>query len=1075
MSNKFRAAFLILAACAALAVCAWSLAQTPVPNQPASPGRPITPVGELVLDANTRQPAVGSLPVNFVRSPDTTGPGGAGRYLIAVNSGYGIQFSAATNWAQQSLAVIDLNAAPPAVVQNVYFPTPQSAHVGAVFAPQEQDDGSFTLYVSGGYENKIWVFRLRPGAREPLAPASRGPATQVAAPSISVAGFAVAATTPRFHGNREPVYPTGLALSPDSETLFVANMQSDNLGIVRDLRGARWLERVDLRARPDENVYPYAALAIPAADGKSAAKVYVSCWATATVAVVNPAPPAALVKRVGVGRHPTAMIRNAAGTRVFVANSNGDSVSVIDTASDAEIERINVRLAETERLGASPQGLALSADEKILYVANAHANVVAVVTLAAESRGASSEEEEESASSAAKEEDDEVAASSKEDEQEEEDEEETDDRSKVLGYIPTGSYPSAVALTGGTLFIGNGKGTGVENSSVVVNNSGRFPNAPNDRFPAGGGRAGGSGGQYSVSLVSGNISAVPLPDEVTLARWTQQAMRNNGLLGEQKSQLFRGPSPIKHVIYIIRENRTYDQVFGDVSRAGNGQPADGDPRLAIFGAGDAARLPGGPPQNITPNARALALRFGLLDRFFVNSEASPDGHNWSTAAFSSDYVDKMFRWTYSSRGRAYDFEGFNRLPAHWPIAGEPPLLTTPVTAEDIANFMKRYVPYLRGGRDVAEPETLYLWDASARAKLTYRNYGEFIGTISGADVDAFNANRPKRYPDLSPTLTAFATKRSLEGHFSPTYRNYDLETPDALTTDCYSALRAGKISPPYQSPDHSEARCRGYSRIADWLAEFRGYVANLNAGQGDRLPNFSMVRLPNDHTAGMGTGMPTPQFMVAENDFALGLLVEAVSSSPYWKDTAIFVVEDDAQDGPDHVDAHRSVALVISAYNRPGALVHEFHSTVSLIRTMELLLGMEPMNQLDATAAPIDIFQDAPDLKPFKALLPDVAANNLMNPPRNPTTAQWIDLTEQQNLAHADMANPRVLNEIIWFSVRGESEPMPQIARLPAFDALRAGLAGEAEGQLDAIKRMRNILAWFHVPPSKRKNGESRK
>jgi len=188
-----------------------------------------------------------------------------------------------------------------------------------------------------------------------------------------------------------------------------------------------------------------------------------------------------------------------------------------------------------------------------------------------------------------------------------------------------------------------------------------------------------------------------------------------------------------------------------------------------------------------------------------------------------------------------------------------------------------------------------------------------------------------------------------------------------------------------------------------------------------------------------------PQFFVAENDYALGRLVEEVSKSPYWKDTAIFVVEDDAQDGPDHVDAHRSVALLISAYNRPGALIHEFHNTVSLIRTIELLLGIEPMNQLDATATPINVFRAEPDLRPYKAVLPTVALDNLVTPPpRDAATAYWMRRTEEQDMAHADMADPEILNRIIWFSVRGNI-PMPEISRLPAFDAMRLGLQEERE------------------------------
>jgi YVTN family beta-propeller protein len=1026
-------------------------------------GRPFTPAGELVLDVTTGQPAVGALPVNFVRSPDTTGPNGKGRYLIAVNSGYGVQFSAATNRSQQSLAVIDLNAQPPAVVQNIYFPAPQSAQVGAVFAPQADASGAYTLYVSGGFEDKIWVFRFRPGAGEPVTPGSRGPATEVRAPSISVAAFATAAPSPRYNSNREPVYPMGLAISLDGDTLFVANNLSDNLGIIGNLRGTRQLERVDLRGPRGEFVYPYDALALPG-KGRAAGKVYVSCWGTATVAVVDPQHPEAAPKRIAVGRHPTTMARNAAGTRIYVVNSNADSVSVIDTAADKEIERIDVKLVQGERIGVSPEGLTLSEDEATLYVANAHANVLAVVALSPEARGieAKGNRAQQAAPLRPR-----SSVKGKEEDGSIRNEAEEEKHSTVRGFIPTGQYPSAVAVINKTIFVGNGKGTGFENSSMVANTSGRAPNTPNDRFPTGTGRGMGRGGQYSLSLMSGDISAVREPNDAALASYTQRAMQTNGLVGETPGQLFPGASPIKHIIYVIRENRTYDQVFGDLTFAGNGQRADGDARLAIFGAGEAARLPGpdasgrgGPPQNITPNAHALALRFGLLHRFFVNSEASPDGHNWSTAAFSTDYTDKAYRWNYSGRGRTYDFEGFNRLPNTNPVSTEPPLLPTPITVDDLANFMKRYIPYLNNSRDIAEPETLYLWDAAARAKLTYRNYGEFIATISEAEINAFNTNKGKTYPDVSPTLAAIATKSSLEGHFSPTFRNFDMETPDALTPDCYRAVKAADVNPPMVAPGHVDARCRGYSRIADWLAEFRGYVADREAGRADRLPNFTMMRLPNDHTAGLAPGVPTPQFYVAENDYTLGLLVEAVSSSAYWKDTAIFVVEDDAQDGPDHVDMHRSPALVISAYNRPGVLVNEFHNTVSLIRTMELLLGMEPMNLLDANAAPIDIFQEQPDLRPYKALLPEVALNNLVTPnPRDAATAYWIRRTQEQNLAHADMADPRVLNEIIWFSVRGARSPMPKSKRLPAVDAMRTGLAEETREEADAIRQLRTLLS----------------
>jgi YVTN family beta-propeller protein len=1026
-----------------------SSADITVSNQPASEGRPITPAGSLVPDATTHQPAVGALPVAFVRSPDRAGPDGRGRYLVAVNSGAGLQFDAAvggryrqttTTVYQQSLAVIDLGARPaPAVVQNVYFPSPQSVNVGAAFAPRAAADGTFTLYASGGFENKIWVFKFRPGTTTPLTPTSPGPETKVDAPFIDVSGFAASAPTRRYNDNHAAVYPAGLAVSDDGDTLYVANNLDDSLGVIRDLNGARRLERVELAGRngkagggAERFVYPYAVVALPPEQASAApSKVYVSCWGDGSVAVVDFAGGARRVSYIQTGRHPTAMLLRAEASRLYVVNSNDDSVSVIDTAADREVERVGVRLAENAPLGSSPEGLALSSDGRTLYVADAHSNAVAVVALSANARGESSREASGEAESQTR--------------------GVSPPKSVARGFIPTGQYPSALAVAGGRLYVGNGKGTGVENSSLVVNNSGRVPNAPNDRFPVPTGRAGGQGGQYSVTAVVGNISAVPEPSAPELARYTRAVMRNDGLLGPAGRQLFAGRSPIKHVIYIIKENRTYDQLFGDVERSGDGTPADGDPSLAIFGAGRAAEKRESVAQNVTPNHRALALRFGLFDRFFVNAEASADGHNWSDAAFSTDYTDKAFRWNYSRRGRTYDFEGFNRLPDYRPLKDAPPLFRLPTTADEIADFMRRYVPYLHGRRDVAEPETLYLWDAAARAGLTYRNYGEFVATVSEDEVASVNANRSKTYPDLSPTLKAFPTKKTLEGHHSTAYPEFDLNTPDSMTTDSYRAAREsdGRADAVVSNANGDE-RLRGKSRLGVWLEEFRGFVAERAAGRGDPMPNLTIMQFPSDHTEGLTANKPTPQFYVADNDYALGRLVEAVSASPYWRDTAIFVVEDDAQDGPDHVDCHRSVALVISAYNRAGALVHEFHNTVSLVRTIELLLGFGPLNQLDSAATPIDIFRAEPDLRPYKAVLPDISPDNLITTPaRDAASAYWMRQTAEQDTSHPDAADPCVLNGAIWFSVRGASSPMPDSARLPAAEAMCGGvnMDGRKEGE----------------------------
>ncbi len=1007
-----------------LLICLGFCADAWCQQEPAGEGRPITPAGSLLIDASTHLPAVGAMPMATLRSPDTLGRDGKGRYLLVVNSGYGVQFSANTNEAQQSVAVVDLNSTPgPVVIQNVYFPTPQSVNVGLAFSPAAGPDGNFEMYVSGGFENKVWVFTFNPKASSPVQPSSPGPDTKVAAPSIVLSN--PGESSPKdYNKGKASLYPAGLAVTPDGSTLVTANNLGDSVTIVRDLPAARRMERVDLHhpGKPGENIYPYGVVVL---GGRKNMRAYVSCWNDSSVAVVPLAAKSAVRAYIPVDRHPTAMMPNANGTRLFVANSDGDSVSVIDTSTDQEIERIDVRLAEDALPGASPEGIALSEDEKTLYVANAHSNAVAVVALSEKGRGGKTPDK---ASEALK--------------------------SKILGFIPTGQYPSAVAVADGKLFIGNGKGTGFEPSSMRVNNSGRTPNPPTTVFPSNK-EKNKQGGQYSGSIVSGNISVVELPDLPQLSRYTQQTLQNDGLMGFAPAKLFPGPSPIKHVIYIIKENRTYDQVFGDMKTSGDGMAADGEPGLAIFGNGVTAQRPDGTPQTVTPNHHALAQRFGLFDRFFVNSEASPDGHNWSTAAFSTDYVDKAFRWNYSGRGRTYDFEGYNRLPDYEP-PGELELVKFKgdVLAA-LTDLLETHLPYRQGFTDLGEPKTLYLWDAAARAGLTHRNYGEFVTVISAKDVETAGQKKHKAYPDVSNAVRAIPNKESLKDHHSPSFRSFDVTAPDIMTVDCYkSALDPSAPSDPAITQNNPNGNCRGNSRFGEWLAEFQGFVKDREAGRADSMAALTVMRFPSDHTTGMKNGFPTPQFMVADNDYAVGRLVEAVSSSAYWKDTAIFIVEDDAQSGPDHVDSHRSVGLAISAYNRPGALIHKFHSTVSMIRTIELLLGIAPMNQLDASAIPMDIFQEKPDLTPYKAVLPTIAADNLMtHKPKDKAAAEWMRKSNRQNFAHADMADPKVLNAVIWFACTGSGSNLPQTAQLPAYQAMTLGIAKLDDGETGASKK----------------------
>src|SRR5882762_2588303 len=314
-------------------------------EEPAGEGRPITPAGSLVIDAATHLPAVGAMPMTMLRSPDALGHGGKGRYLLVVNSGFGIQFSEETNRAQQSIAVIDLNAAPePLVIQNVYFPSPQSANVGLAFSPAAGADGNFEMYVSGGFENKVWIFRFDPKAAAPVQPGSPGPDTKVEAPSFELSK-ASEVSRADYNNGKAALYPTGLAVTADGATLVTANNLGDSVTIVRGLSGARRMERVDLHhpGKAGENIYPYGVVTM--GSGKNA-RAYVSCWNDASVAEISLGSKSAVQKDIGVDRHPTAMIISANGTRLFVANSDADSVSVIDTSTDQEIERIDVRLAE---------------------------------------------------------------------------------------------------------------------------------------------------------------------------------------------------------------------------------------------------------------------------------------------------------------------------------------------------------------------------------------------------------------------------------------------------------------------------------------------------------------------------------------------------------------------------------------------------------------------------------------------------------------------------------------------------------------------------------------------------------
>jgi len=412
------------------------------------------------------------------------------------------------------------------------------------------------------------------------------------------------------------------------------------------------------------------------------------------------------------------------------------------------------------------------------------------------------------------------------------------------------------------------------------------------------------------------------------------------------------PSIFEHVVYIIKENRTYDQLFGDMPEG------NGDPELCVFG------------REVTPNHHALAEQFVLLDNFYCCAEVSADGWNWSTAGMANAYTVRNAPYSYSRRGREYDYEGQNNG-----------------VAVD-----------LEGVLDVARPPGGYIWDRVAEKGLTYRNYGFFVSFPSGGA----DGRRPAE--ENTPT------KRRLLEHTDRDFLRFDMAYADSDAWVIHDA--------PAPQQRRSYGRHRAPSRFAEWKREFDGYV------RAGRLPRFMMVRLPRDHTQGTAAGYHSPRAMVADNDYAIGQLVEAVSRSPFWSRTAIFFLEDDAQNGFDHVDAHRSLCLVVSPFVERSTADHRFYNTDSALRTMELLLGLPPMNQYDAIAPPLRVFGDRPEnAEPYRALLPPraiIAETNARTAYRAADSARF-------NFRDADAVPDAQLNDILWHALKGPGLPPPPI------------------------------------------------
>ena len=650
---------------------------------------------------------------------------------------------------------------------------------------------------------------------------------------------------------KNKICTTGIAVSRDNTTLYTVTKEDSSLYVI-DIPSRKVISKTKLAAEA------YSCILSP--DEKT---LYISVWGGGSVGLYNTGTKA--IGYMPCGNHPNELLLNKKGSILYVANANDNSVSVINTKSNHIIETISASLYPTKLTGSTTNGLALSADEKTLYIANADNNCLAVFDVSAPAN------------------------------------------SKSRGFIPVGWYPTNVKVLGDKIIVSNGKGfTSMANPKgpqpvAKTDNSGYQKGATNSRE------------QYIGGLFWGTLSFIPTPDAAKLKTYTNQVYANTpfntgletlapGLAGNPIPRKKGDKSPIKYVFYIIKENRTYDQVLGDMTKG------NGDTSLCIFG------------NKVTPNEHAIANQFALLDNFYVDAEVSCDGHNWSTAAYATDFIEKTWPTSYGGRGGNYDGEG---------------------------------------ERKIGDPRDGYIWDYCKRAGVTYRTYGEFA---------AFNK----------------ANIKSLEGHLCPQSPGFDLGITDI-------------------------------DREKIWEHDFDSLLTV------NQVPQFNSIRMGNDHTSGQKKGAISPIAAVADNDQGVGLMIAHLSKSPIWKESVVFVLEDDAQNGPDHIDAHRSPIYVAGPYVKHDSVIHTMYSTSGVLRTIELILGLPPMSQYDAAAMPFyNCFSNTPDLSPYVARAAQVNLNE-----RNAAVNNSSKRSSTFNLKDEDKVPDLVLNDVIWKYVKGESSVMP--------------------------------------------------
>ena len=668
-------------------------------------------------------------------------------------------------------------------------------------------------------------------------------------------------------GEKWPVKisPAGLDIDDTRQLLYVVTKE-DNALYILDLKRGAVKKRIGLGGEA------YTCLLSP-----TRTELYISCWGCDKVMVLNTASQQ-FIDSMQVGDNPNDMCLSRNGKYLFVANANDNSVSVIDVQKRKTLETLEAALYPDAPAGSTSNAVSLSADGKQLYIANADNNCLAVFDVSKPGQSVSK------------------------------------------GFIPVGWYPTCVRTFGTKIYVANGKGF-----SSKANPEGPNPTDKKEEVRyQGGDKSKPIAVEYIGGLFKGTLSIIPTPTEKQLSIYSHAVYENtpykksgeleaSGQPGNPIPHRVGDPSPIKYVFYIIKENRTYDQVLGDM-KEGNG-----DSSLCLFG------------EKVTPNQHAIAREFVLLDNFYVDGEVSADGHNWSMGAYATDYLEKTWVTSYGGRGGDYDAEG-NRA---------------------IANNKKGFI-----------------WDHCKRAGVSYRTYGEF--------ADEYKANIP-----------------SLVGHFCPYYTSWDQKVRDT-------------------------------TRVNQWKREFDSMVI-VHA-----VPHLNTLRLINDHTEGLNRGRPTPFAHVADNDWAVGLFVEYLSKSPIWNESVVFIVEDDAQNGPDHVDAHRSTAYLAGGFVKRHFVDHSMYSTASLLRTMELILGIPPMSQYDAAATPMwKCFDSVVNNKSFEALAAKIDITET-----NKAWNETVKRSESFDFSREDRVPDLSFNEILWRGIRGQSAPAPKRA---AFVKVRKG------------------------------------